>query len=64
MCVLNATALGTEVIKNLVLPGVGHFTLVDHQRVTGVVCCLFGHAWPFLIRVRWHCPNVPEIAGR
>ena len=39
VCVLNATALGTEVIKNLVLPGVGHFTLVDHQRVTGVVCC-------------------------
>ena len=35
MCVLNATALATEVIKNLVLPGVGQFTLVDKQRVTG-----------------------------
>ena len=35
MCVLNATALATEVIKNLVLPGVGQFTVVDKQRVTG-----------------------------
>ena len=36
VCVLNATALATEVIKNLVLPGVGQFTLVDNQRVSGV----------------------------
>lgn len=35
VCVLNATALATEVIKNLVLPGVGKFTVVDNQRVTG-----------------------------
>lgn len=37
MCLLNATALGTEVLKNLTLPGVGHFTIVDKQRVTGAV---------------------------
>lgn len=28
-CLVNAGALGTEVLKNLVLPGVGHFTIVD-----------------------------------
>ena len=37
VCLLNATALGTEVLKNLTLPGVGHFTIVDKQRVTGAV---------------------------
>jgi hypothetical protein len=35
VCVLNATALATEVLKNLTLPGIGHFTLVDKQRITG-----------------------------
>ncbi|KAF3905068.1 hypothetical protein AA313_de0208398 [Arthrobotrys entomopaga] len=31
---VNATAGGTETLKNLVLPGVGQFTIVDHAVVT------------------------------
>ncbi|KAK6544781.1 hypothetical protein TWF694_001464 [Orbilia ellipsospora] len=31
---INATAAGTETLKNLVLPGVGQFTIVDHAVVT------------------------------
>eukprot|EP00961_Rhodomonas_salina_P168856 2275476-Rhodomonas_salina.3 len=34
VCVLRATVLATEVLKNLVLPGVGTFTIVDNARVT------------------------------
>eukprot|EP00164_Ancoracysta_twista_P000745 GFYU01000981.1.p1 GENE.GFYU01000981.1~~GFYU01000981.1.p1 ORF type:complete len:536 (-),score=164.70 GFYU01000981.1:18-1625(-) len=34
LCLLNAGATGTEVLKNLVLPGIGHFTIVDGERVT------------------------------
>lgn len=34
LCVLNANALGTETLKNLVLPGIGQFTLVDDRTVT------------------------------
>lgn len=34
ICVLYATATGTETAKNLVLPGVGEITLVDPQVVT------------------------------
>jgi NEDD8-activating enzyme E1 regulatory subunit len=33
--VLGASATSTSILKNLVLPGVGHFTLVDDQLVTG-----------------------------
>ena len=35
VCLLNATVLGTETLKNLTLPGVGAFTIVDKQRVAG-----------------------------
>lgn len=28
---INATALGTETLKNLVLPGIGAFTLIDGE---------------------------------
>ncbi|KAM8799502.1 NEDD8-activating enzyme E1 regulatory subunit [Eudromia elegans] len=35
VCVINATATGTEVLKNLVLPGIGSFTIVDGNRVSG-----------------------------
>jgi amyloid beta precursor protein binding protein 1 len=31
ICLLNATPLGTEILKNLVLPGIGSFTIVDGQ---------------------------------
>ena len=33
VCLLNATATGTEILKNLVLPGVAGFTIVDGARV-------------------------------
>lgn len=35
VCLINATALGTEILKNLVLPGIGAFTIVDDHIITG-----------------------------
>ncbi|OXB58293.1 hypothetical protein ASZ78_013039 [Callipepla squamata] len=35
VCVINATATGTEILKNLVLPGIGSFTIVDGNLVSG-----------------------------
>jgi len=34
ICLINGTAIGTETFKNLVLPGIGHFTIVDGGKVT------------------------------
>lgn len=34
LCLVNVTALGTEILKNIVLPGVGGFTIVDAGVVT------------------------------
>ncbi|GAM20938.1 hypothetical protein SAMD00019534_041130 [Acytostelium subglobosum LB1] len=34
ICLINGTATGTETLKNLVLPGIGAFTVVDGQKVT------------------------------
>uniref|UniRef100_A0A7S0ZJ37 NEDD8-activating enzyme E1 regulatory subunit n=1 Tax=Timspurckia oligopyrenoides TaxID=708627 RepID=A0A7S0ZJ37_9RHOD len=34
ICVINATATGTESLKNLVLPGIGSFTLLDGATCT------------------------------
>ena len=34
ICLLNASATGTETLKNLVLPGCGHITIVDAAQVT------------------------------
>ncbi|EFA00552.1 nedd8-activating enzyme E1 regulatory subunit [Tribolium castaneum] len=34
ICLINATALGTEILKSLVLPGIGSFTIVDGEKVT------------------------------
>lgn len=34
ICLLNATALGTEVLKSIVLPGVGAITIVDDKIVS------------------------------
>uniref|UniRef100_A0AAG5DDM8 NEDD8-activating enzyme E1 regulatory subunit n=1 Tax=Anopheles atroparvus TaxID=41427 RepID=A0AAG5DDM8_ANOAO len=34
VCLINATALGTEILKGIVLPGIGGFTIVDHLPVT------------------------------
>lgn len=38
ICLLNAGATGTEALKNLVLPGMGHFTIVDGEKVTEAEC--------------------------
>ncbi|XP_071476707.1 NEDD8-activating enzyme E1 regulatory subunit-like [Diadema antillarum] len=35
VCLINATATGTETLKNLILPGVGSFTIVDGSKVRG-----------------------------
>ncbi|KAJ3103065.1 NEDD8-activating enzyme E1 regulatory subunit [Phlyctochytrium planicorne] len=35
VCLLNATATGTEILKNLILPGIGSFTVVDGKTVEG-----------------------------
>lgn len=34
VCLINATATGTEILKNLVLPGVGACTIIDDHLVT------------------------------
>ncbi|XP_058458632.1 nedd8-activating enzyme E1 regulatory subunit [Malaya genurostris] len=34
ICLINATALGTEILKGIVLPGIGGFTIVDNEIVT------------------------------
>ena len=34
VCVIGATATATEILKSLVLPGVGSFTIVDGKKVT------------------------------
>jgi len=34
VCLINATALGTEILKSLVLPGIGAFTIIDNELVT------------------------------
>ncbi|KAI2662480.1 NEDD8-activating enzyme E1 regulatory subunit [Labeo rohita] len=35
VCLINATSTGTEILKNLVLPGIGAFTIVDGHKVSG-----------------------------
>jgi len=35
VCLINATATGTEILKSLVLPGVGSFTILDQHKLTG-----------------------------
>lgn len=34
VCVINATATATEILKNIVLPGVGKFTILDDKKVS------------------------------
>jgi amyloid beta precursor protein binding protein 1 len=34
VCLIGANVLGTEILKALVLPGLGSFTIIDHQLVT------------------------------
>ena len=33
ICLVNATALGCEILKGLVLPGIGGFTIADSKVV-------------------------------
>ncbi|XP_030620727.1 NEDD8-activating enzyme E1 regulatory subunit isoform X1 [Chanos chanos] len=35
VCLINASATGTEILKNLVLPGIGAFTIIDGHKVSG-----------------------------
>jgi len=35
VCLVNATAVGTEILKSLVLPGLGSFTILDPHKVDG-----------------------------
>ncbi|KAL1918633.1 uncharacterized protein VTP21DRAFT_2655 [Calcarisporiella thermophila] len=35
VCLINGTATGAEALKNLILPGIGSFTVVDGKRVSG-----------------------------
>ncbi|XP_035212687.1 NEDD8-activating enzyme E1 regulatory subunit-like [Stegodyphus dumicola] len=35
VCIINATATGTEILKSLVLPGIGAFTILDSKLITG-----------------------------
>lgn len=35
VCLINATCTGVEILKNLILPGIGSFTIVDDAIVTG-----------------------------
>ncbi|XP_074640964.1 NEDD8-activating enzyme E1 regulatory subunit-like isoform X2 [Tubulanus polymorphus] len=35
VCLINASATGTEILKNLILPGIGAFTIVDGHKITG-----------------------------
>eukprot|EP00177_Eucheuma_denticulatum_P005084 GFKZ01009265.1.p1 GENE.GFKZ01009265.1~~GFKZ01009265.1.p1 ORF type:complete len:658 (+),score=112.46 GFKZ01009265.1:100-1974(+) len=34
VCLINASALGTEILKNIVLPGIGAFTVIDGHDIT------------------------------
>lgn len=34
VCLINATALGTEILKSLVLPGIGAFTIIDNEIIS------------------------------
>jgi len=34
VCLINATALGTEILKSLVLPGIGAFTIIDGEVIS------------------------------
>ena len=34
VCLINATTVGTETLKNLILPGIGSFTVIDSNLVT------------------------------
>jgi NEDD8-activating enzyme E1 regulatory subunit len=38
VCLLGATGAGTETLKNLILPAVGRFTIVDNKNVTERDC--------------------------
>ncbi|RUS86896.1 hypothetical protein EGW08_005301 [Elysia chlorotica] len=35
VCLINASATGTEILKNLILPGIGSFTILDGNKVQG-----------------------------
>jgi hypothetical protein len=34
ICLINASAVGTETLKNIILPGCGYFTIIDDNLIT------------------------------
>lgn len=34
ICLINGTTTGSEILKNLILPGIGNFTIIDDKEVT------------------------------
>lgn len=34
ICLINATSTGSEILKNLILPGIGQFTIIDERKVS------------------------------
>ena len=38
VCLIGANGLGTEILKALVLPGLGSFTIIDHELVSEADC--------------------------
>lgn len=34
VCLINATSTGSELLKNLILPGIGQFTIIDNGEIT------------------------------
>lgn len=34
VCLINATGMGTEILKSLVLPGIGALTIVDGKKIS------------------------------
>lgn len=33
ICLINATSTGSEILKNLILPGIGQFTIIDEKKL-------------------------------
>ena len=70
VCLIGANALGTEILKALVLPGLGSFTIIDHQLVTLDDCGSNFFVHPSMIdqsRARVTCEFLtqlnPEVHG-
>jgi NEDD8-activating enzyme E1 regulatory subunit len=71
VCLIGANALATEILKSLVLPGIGSFTIIDDQLVTSADCGSNFFVHPSTIgqpRARITCELLaqlnPDVHGR